>query len=73
MGVHDRRARHDGLGDRGDRRDRREHQRDAVGLVILVAVFMAIGLARLPLQMVLLVAIPLSLGITYFMRRRVDG
>jgi len=48
-------------------------KRDAVGLVILVAVFMAIGLARLPLQMVLLVAIPLSLGITYFMRRRVDG
>src|SRR3954462_11423032 len=45
-------------------------KRDAVGLVILVAVFMAIGLARLPLQMVLLVAIPLSLGITVFVRRR---
>jgi len=28
---------------------------------------------RLPLQAVLLVAIPLSLGITYFMRRRVNG
>jgi chromate transporter len=45
-------------------------KRDAVGLVILVAVFIAIGLVRLPLQAVLLVAIPLSLGITYFMQRR---
>ena len=45
-------------------------KRDAVGLVILVAVFVAIGLARLPLQAVLLVAIPLSLGLTYFTRRR---
>jgi chromate transporter len=48
-------------------------KRDAVGLVILLAVFVAIGLARLPLQAVLLVAIPLSLGITYFMRRRVNA
>jgi chromate transporter len=45
-------------------------KRDAVGLLILVAVFVAIGLARLPLQAVLLVAIPLSLGLTYFTRRR---
>ena len=48
-------------------------KRDAVGLVILVAVFIAIGLVRLPLQAVLLVAIPFSLGITYFMRRRVNA
>ncbi|MBN8988755.1 MAG: chromate transporter [Rhizobiales bacterium] len=48
-------------------------KRDAVGLVILLAVFVAIGLLRLPLQAVLLVAIPLSLGITYFMRQRVNG
>jgi chromate transporter len=48
-------------------------KRDLVGLVILSAVFIAIGLVRLPLQVVLLVAIPLSLGITYFMRRRVNG
>ena len=48
-------------------------KRDAVGLVILVAVFIAIGLLRLPLQVVLLVAIPLSLGITYFMRRRMSA
>jgi chromate transporter len=48
-------------------------KRDVVGLLILVAVFIAIGLLRLPLQAVLLVAIPLSLAITYFMRRRVNG
>ena len=47
-------------------------RRDAVGLVMLLAVFIAIGLARLPLQVVLLVAIPISLGITYFMRQRVN-
>ena len=48
-------------------------KRDLIGLVILLAVFIAIGLARLPLQAVLLVAIPLSIGITYFMRRRVNA
>ena len=48
-------------------------KRDAVGLVILVAVFIAIGLIRLPLAAVLLVAIPLSLAITYFMRARVKA
>jgi chromate transporter len=36
-------------------------------------VFIAIGLFRLPLQAVLLVGIPLSLAITYYMRRRVNG
>jgi chromate transporter len=46
-------------------------KRDAVGLVALVAVFIAIGLLRLPLQAVLLVAIPVSLAITWFMRRQV--
>jgi chromate transporter len=48
-------------------------KRDAVGLVILLAVFIAIGLLRLPLQAVLLAAIPLSLAITYFMRQRVNA
>jgi chromate transporter len=48
-------------------------KRDAVGLVALVAVFIAIGLLRLPLQAVLLVAIPVSLAITYVMRRRVKA
>ena len=37
-------------------------KRDLVGLVILAAVFVAIGLLRLPLQAVLLVAIPLSIA-----------
>jgi chromate transporter len=45
-------------------------KREVAGLMILVAVFVAIGMLRLPLQMVLLVAIPLSLGITFFVRRR---
>jgi chromate transporter len=48
-------------------------KRDVVGLLIMVAVFIAIGLFRLPLQAVLLVGIPLSLAITYYMRRRVNG
>ncbi len=48
-------------------------KRDVVGIVILIAVFIAIGLFRLPLQAVLLVGIPLSLAITYYMRRRVNG
>ncbi|MBR1245813.1 chromate transporter [Bradyrhizobium sp. AUGA SZCCT0169] len=48
-------------------------KRDLVGLVILLAVFIAIGVLRLPLQTVLLVAVPLSLGITYFLRQRVGA
>jgi chromate transporter len=43
---------------------------DLVGMAILAAVFIAIGLARLPLPTVLLVGIPISLAITYFLRRR---
>ena len=45
-------------------------KRDLVGLVVLAAVFIAIGLLRLPLPAVLLVAIPLSIAITFAMRRR---
>src|SRR3954468_11390730 len=45
-------------------------KRDAIGIVILVRVFTAIGLLRLPLPTVLLAAIPLSLAITWFVRRR---
>ncbi len=45
-------------------------RRDVIGLLILVAVFVAIGFIRWPLQIVLLVAIPLSLAITIFARRR---
>jgi chromate transporter len=46
-------------------------RRDLIGLVALAAVFIAIGLLRLPLPAVLLVAIPLSLALTFVMRRRV--
>jgi chromate transporter len=45
-------------------------RRDVVGLVILLAVFIAIGVMRLPLAEVLLVAIPVSIAITFAMRRR---
>jgi chromate transporter len=48
-------------------------RRDAVGLVVLAAVFIAIGVAQLPLQAVLLVAIPASIAITIFMRRKVSA
>ncbi len=48
-------------------------KRDLVGLVVLAAVFIAIGLLRLPLPAVLLVAIPLSIGITFAVRRRVTA
>ena len=45
-------------------------KRDAVGLIFLLAVFVAIGVARLPLATVLLVAVPISLAVTIVMRRR---
>jgi chromate transporter len=45
-------------------------RRDVAAFVVLVAVFIAIGLARLPLQAVLLVAVPLSIAITFAIRRR---
>lgn len=45
-------------------------RRDAPALVLVVAVFVAIALARLPLQAVLLVAAPISVGIVVVMRRR---
>jgi len=45
-------------------------KRDLVGLVLLAAVFIAIGVLRLPLPAVLLAAIPLSIAITLAMRRR---
>jgi chromate transporter len=40
-------------------------KRDVLGLVMMIAVFAAIGLARLPLPEVLLVAVPISLAVTY--------
>jgi chromate transporter len=45
-------------------------KRDLVGLVVLAVVFIAVGLLRLPLPAVLLVAIPLSIAISFVMRRR---
>jgi len=47
--------------------------RDAVGFLILLAVLVAIGVLRLPLPTVLLVAIPLSIAISSVMRRRDRG
>jgi chromate transporter len=45
-------------------------KRDSVALVIMAAVFGAVGLLRLPLPAVLLVAVPFSIAITFAMRRR---
>jgi chromate transporter len=45
-------------------------KRDVTAMVILAAIFVAIGCLRLPLPAVLLVAVPASLLITWFMRRR---
>jgi hypothetical protein len=44
-------------------------QRDLIGLVILAAVFIAVGLLRLPLPVVLLVASPVSIAIAFVVRR----
>ena len=44
---------------------------DAVALILMLGVFLAIGVLRLPLQAVLLVAIPISIGATFLMRRKV--
>jgi len=45
-------------------------RRDLVGLVLLAAVFVAIGVLRLPLQAVVLVAIPFCIAFAFAMRRR---
>jgi len=45
-------------------------KRDAAGMAVLLAVFVAIGLLRLPLPAVLGVAIPLSIAITFALRRK---
>ena len=46
-------------------------RRDLAALIFLLAVFVAIGLARLPLQLVLLVAVPASIAVTAVLRRKV--
>jgi chromate transporter len=45
-------------------------RRDVIGLLVMVAVFVAIGVLRLPLAAVLLTAIPISIAITYAMRKK---
>jgi chromate transporter len=45
-------------------------KRDVAGMLMLMAVFVAIGVLRLPLQVVLLVAVPLSLFITWTLHGR---
>ena len=44
-------------------------RRDIAALAIMVLVFVAIGLVRLPLQLVLVAMIPVSIGVTFMMRR----
>jgi chromate transporter len=44
-------------------------RRDVVALLVMAAVFIAIGLLRLPLPAVLLAAIPISIAITYAMQK----
>jgi len=45
-------------------------QRSIVGFAFLGAVFVAVGIFRLPLPPVLLVAVPLSVAVTWLLRRR---
>ncbi|QOZ78936.1 chromate transporter [Bradyrhizobium sp. CCBAU 53351] len=42
-----------------------------LALILMLGVFLAIGVLRLPLPAVLLAAIPVSVGTTYFLRRKV--
>ena len=44
--------------------------RDLIRLLLMAAVFVAIGVLRLPLQAVLLVAIPVSIAVTFVVRRK---
>ncbi|MGM4892901.1 chromate transporter [Tardiphaga sp. 839_C3_N1_4] len=46
-------------------------KREPVSLALLTAVFVAVGVMRWPLPTVLLVSIPVSIGLTMLMRRRV--
>jgi chromate transporter len=45
-------------------------KRDPVALSLLAAVFVAVGLLRQPLPIVLAVAVPVSVGLGFAMRRR---
>jgi chromate transporter len=48
-------------------------KRDALGFVVMTAVFSTIGVLRLPLPAVLLVAVPLSLAVTYYAKTRLPS
>ena len=48
-------------------------RRDVSGAVMLLLVFFAIGVARLPLVPVLLAAIPVSIAVTFFLQRKVSA
>ena len=48
-------------------------RREVPPLVLMVAVFAGIGVARWPLQFVLLVAIPVSLAVTFLMQKRASS
>jgi chromate transporter len=48
-------------------------RRDPVALVVLVAVFVAVGLLRWPLPQVLLVAVPASLMVVWLGRNRITS
>lgn len=45
-------------------------RRDVIALVIMAMVFIAVGLMRLPLLTVLLITCPLSVAVTFVMKRR---
>jgi chromate transporter len=45
-------------------------KRDVAGILMMMAVFVVIGVLRLPLQVVLLVAVPFSLFMTWFLHWR---
>jgi chromate transporter len=48
-------------------------KRDWIGIAIMAAVFVAIGVLRLPLPEVLLASIPLSIGISFAIARKASG
>jgi chromate transporter len=47
-------------------------RRDPIALVMLAAVFVAVGLLRWPLPQVLLVAVPASIAVVWLGRNRVS-
>jgi chromate transporter len=48
-------------------------RRDVAALAMLLIVFVLIGLARWPMPLVLLAAIPISIAVTFVMRRKVSA